>query len=100
MRKIRLDIGGPKGNAIVIMGTVEKLLRMMDDDNPKENARNICQEMRGDVLIALGGQGNDYEGLLRVYLKHFPFVELYADHDIGIDDELYTIIQDPRFIEL
>jgi hypothetical protein len=100
MRKIRLDIGGPKGNALIIMGTVEKLLRMMGDDDPKGNAKLIVAEMKGDVFRKLGGQGNDYEGLLWVYKKHFPFVELYATHDIGIDPELYTLDEDPEIYEL
>jgi len=94
MQKIRLDIGGEKGNAFYIMSTVRGLCGNADE------AKDICAKMRGDTFSALGGNGNDYEGLLRVYLKHFPFVELYATHDIGIDPELYTLDENPEIYEL
>lgn len=98
MRKIRLDIGGPKGNAWYIISTVKGLCRSMGMDDSE--AKDICAEMRGDVFEKLGGKGNDYEGLLRVYLNHFPFVELYATHDVGIDPELYTLDENPEIYEL
>ena len=94
MNKIRLDIGGPKGNAFYIMGTVRQLA------NDRAEADDIVQQMLGTTFTKLGGPGNDYEGLLRVYLKHFPFVELYATHDIGIDTDLYTLDEHPEIHEL
>ena len=94
MSKIRLDIGGEKGNAMVIMGTVSRLAAS------REEADEIVQQMMGTSFIKLGGKGNSYEDLLRVYLHHFPFVELYATHDIGIDKELYTLDTNPDVIEL
>jgi len=94
MNKIRLDIGGPKGNAYYIMGTVRQLTR------DRAEADDIVQQMLGTSFTNLGGQGNDYEGILRVYLKHFPFVELYATHDIGIDKDLYTLDENPEIHEL
>ena len=50
MKKIRLDIGGPKGNAWVIMGTVTQLVRMEGRDDPAHEAKDICARMRGDVF--------------------------------------------------
>jgi len=93
MSKIRLDIGGPKGNAYYIMSTVRHLV------GPDQDEREICARMRGESFSALGGQWS-YEDLLRVYLQEFPFVELYATHDIGIDKELYTLDTNPDVIEL
>lgn len=95
MNKIRLDIGGPKGNAWYIMGTVGNLVR------DKQDAKEITALMRGDVAQKLGGKGNDYEGLLRVYLREFPFVELYSSVELtGVSDELYTLDENPEIHEL
>jgi len=98
MNKIRLDIGGPKGNAWYIMGTVAGLCRQMGLD--ADDAKDITSEMRGDSFVRLGGKGNDYEGLLRVYLKHFPFVELYSTIDLGVPKDLYVFDEDPQVYEL
>jgi hypothetical protein len=100
MKKIRLDLGGPNGNAVFIMTKVQKLCRMEGRENPAEEAKDICARMRGDVFTALGGSGNDYEGLLRVFKDEFPYVELYATYDIGIAKDLYTLDDDPDIIEL
>ena len=100
MRKIRLDIGGEKGNAFYIMGTVERLCRSEGRDDPSAEARDICARMRGDSFSKLGGKGNDYEGLLRVFISEFPYVELYATHDIGLPEDLCTIDEDPEIYEL
>lgn len=98
MRTIRLNIGGPKGNAWYIMGTVRELCRQLGHAAGYDEV--VTSKMRGDSFVKLGGQGNDYETLLRVYLKEFPFVELYATHDIGINPELYTLDEDPQVYEL
>lgn len=98
MRKVRLDIGGPKGNAWYIMGTVSGLCRQLGLN--ESDAKNITSKMQGETFKNLGGKGNDYEGLLTVYLKEFPFVELYATYDIGINQELYTLDEDPEIFEL
>lgn len=96
MSKIRLDIGGEKGNALYIMATVRRLC--VGDQDPSE----ICTRMRGEIFNKLGGHesSHNYEDLLRVYLREFPFVELYATHDIGIDQELYTLDANPEIHEL
>ena len=98
MRKIRLDIGGPKGNAWYIMGTVGQLCRQLNLGSA--HAEAVCQKMRGDSFKHLGGKENSYEVLLEVYLKEFPFVELYATHDIGISADLYTLDENPEVYEL
>ena len=98
MNKIRLDIGGPKGNAWYIMGTVKGLCRSMG--MTADDASDICASMRGDSFVKLGGKGNDYTGLLRVYIKNFPFVELYSTIDLGLPDDLYTFEEDPEIYEL
>lgn len=94
MKRVRLDIGGPKGNAYYIMGTVKKLCGSAGE------ADRIISKMMGDTFKQLGGKGNDYEGLLAVYLEEFPFVELYATHDIGIDRKLYTLDEEPEIVDL
>jgi len=89
MKKIRLDIGGPKGNAFFVLGTADKLARQMGyDEGARKDLRN---EMTGATIVALGGKGTDYNHLLQTFKKHFPFVEMYAQHDIGIDSDLYVI---------
>jgi len=98
MRKIRLNIGDEKGNAFYILGTVNTLGRQMDMD--AEEIKNIQDQMKGTVMQKLGGTGNNYEGLLRAYLDAFPFVELYATFDIGIDRSLYTLDSEPEIYEL
>jgi len=98
MRKVRLDIGGPKGNAYYILGSVRTLGRQVGMD--EEEIKNIQDQMKGTVMAKLGGIGNDYEGLLRAYLDNFPFVELYARNDIGIDQSLYTLDSEPEIYEL
>ena len=98
MNRIRLDIGGPKGNAWYIMGTVSGLCRSMG--RPAADAKEICSIMRGDIAIAMGGKGNTYEGLLTVYLREFPFVELYSTNDLGLPEDLYTFEEDPEIYEL
>ena len=99
MNKIRLDIGGPKGNAWYIMGTVKGLCRQMGQT--AGDAADICAIMRGDAFVQLNkGSGNDYEGLLRVYIEYFPFVELYSTIDLGLPDDLYTFEEDPEIYEL
>lgn len=96
MKKIRLDIGGPKGNAFEIMATVRRLCGDADE------AKNICSEMRGELFAQIqpGAPANNYEDLLRVYLKYFPYVELYSTYELPIDPELYTLDENPEIIEL
>lgn len=97
MKKIRLNIGGEKGNAWYIMGTVRNLCT--GDQDPNE----ITARMRGETFKQLGGgdgTSNTYEDLLRVYLREFPFVELYSYTDLGIDENLYTLDDEPENYEL
>lgn len=99
MNKIRLDIGGPKGNAWYIMGTVSGLCRQMGKTDA--DAKDICALMRGDAFVLLNkGSGNDYEGLLRAYLREFPFVELYSTVELGLPEDLYTYDETPEIYEL
>lgn len=98
MKKIRLNIGGPKGNAFYILGTVTTLGRQMGMD--AKEIENIQVAMKGDAWRALGGGGTGYEHLLKCFTDAFPFVELYATTDIGINRELYTLDEDPDILEL
>ena len=82
-----------------IMGTVAELCRV-SPDHERDDASSIVQMMRGDSFRKLGGDGNDYESCLRVYVREFPFVELYAQHDIGLPADLCTIDEDPEILEL
>ena len=85
MNSIRLDIGGPKGNAFYILGLVKGLA----DD--KETADWIRKEM----------QSGDYNNLLETFIEAFPFVELYSYNELnGVDDDLYTVLDDNDNIEL
>jgi len=97
MKKFRLDIGGPKGNAFMIMAQVSRLCR---SERRPEDADMIISKMKGDVFLALGGKGNDYEGLLSVFKEEFPFVELYSTIELGIDPTLYTLYEEPEIFEL
>lgn len=98
MRRIRLNIGGEKGNAFIILGLVHTLGRQLGM-TPAE-CENITDEMKGTAWKALGGAATGYDHLLSVFLTHFPMVELYAYHELGIDPELYTIDDGSGDIEL
>ncbi len=99
MRTVRLKLCGEKGNAFYILNTVRVMGREMGMD--ENEIKDIQQQMRGDVMAKLGGKQNDYNGLLTVYKKHFPFVELYSTVELpGVDPELYTLDEEPEIIEL
>jgi len=84
MKDIRLNIGGPKGNAFYILGTVSSLI---DDE---ELAKAIRDEMKE----------SDYNHLLRTYLRYFSMVRLYSESELnGVDDDLYEVT-DSDIIEL
>lgn len=84
MRKVRLDIGGPKGNAFYILGLVKDLA----------GDREIAEKIRNEMMEG------DYNHLLRTFTEAFPIVELYSHNDLGdsVDDDLYLI--DNERIEL
>ena len=63
-------------------------------------AKDITAGMRGDSFKRLGGQGNNYNDMLRVYVEKFPFVELYSTQKLDIDDDLYTLEESPEIYEL
>ena len=85
MSNRRLDIGGHKGNAYYILGLVKSLL----------GDESIAKDIREEMM------SGDYNHLLRTFNEHFPMVELYADRELpGVDKELYTIDDDPEYIEL
>ena len=83
--KVRLNIGGPKGNAFYILGLVKGLT-----GGDKEESDKIMKEMKS----------NDYNHLLKTFTEAFPMIELYSDHDLGdnIDRDLYVV--DNKNIEL
>jgi len=86
-KSLRLDIGGPKGNAFYIFGNVRSLL----GHDLKETAKEIIEEM----------MSGDYNNVLRIFNERFPMVELYADRELpGVDKENYTIDENPDIIEL
>jgi len=73
---MRLNIGGPKGNAFYILGLVSHL------EPDKDEVKKIRAEM----------QSSDYNNLLKVFKKYFPDVELYSTDELsGVDDDLYEI---------
>jgi len=80
------------------MGTVGQLGRQLGLSS--DDVESICAKMRGDTFKKLGGQANTYEQALRIYIKEFPFVELYATHDIGLPADLCTIDDNPEVYEL
>ena len=84
MRKVRLDIGGPKGNAFYILSLVNGL------SGERENAEKIREEMRD----------GDYNHLLRTFTEAFPIVELYSHTFLGdsVDKDLYVV--DNGIVEL
>jgi len=98
MKKNRLNIGGPKGNVFYVLGTVATLGKQMNMTS--DEIADIQSCMKGDIFSALGGTGNDYEGVLQEFLKHFPFVELYSTIELGIDPTLYTLYEEPEIFEL
>ena len=94
MKKIRLDIGGPKGNAFYILATVRQFA------DGKEDEQRIMDKMTGKTMKHLG-MLTTYDDLLRIYIEEFPFIELYATYELGgVDPALYTLDDDPDIIEL
>ena len=78
--KVRLNIGGPKGNAFYILGLVKDLT---GGDNVFRN--KILKEMKS----------GDYNHLLKTFTEAFPTVELYSHHILsGVDKDLYVISND------
>jgi hypothetical protein len=79
MEKIRLDIGGPKGNAFYILGLVKGLAE----------DKEIANEIRTKMM------GADYNWLLKIFKEHFPFVELYSHSKLNsVDEDLYVVSND------
>ena len=99
MTTIRLDLGGEKGNAFVILGIAKNLGRQLD--MTEDAIRDLLDLMTRESWMALGGSSEDgYEHLVRTFSEAFPFVEIYADHDIGLPADVCKIISNPDVIEL
>jgi len=79
--KVRLNIGGPKGNAFYILGLVKELT---GGDNVFRN--KILKEMKS----------GDYNHLLKTFTEAFPMIELYSDRDLGdnVNRDLYVVNTD------
>ena len=78
-KSLRLDIGGPKGNAFYILGLVKSLT-----GGDKELTETIIRHMKR----------SDYDNLLRMFKSYFPTVELYSHIEIPtIDSELYSVLE-------
>ena len=77
MKKMRLDIGGEKGNAFYILGLVKTLTG--------ENKH--AEKVRGEMM------SGDYNHLLKTFTEAFPIVEIYSHRDLGesVDTDLYII---------
>lgn len=97
MTRIRLDLGGEKGNAFVILGLARNLGRQMGMS--EDETTDLQDRMTGKVFAALG-KGTDYEHLVRTFHEAFPIVELYADRDIGLPEDLCEIITNREIYEL
>ena len=76
-RKVRLDIGGPKGNAFYVLSLLNSLAGNSDV------AEDVRKEMRS----------GDYNHLLRTFAEAFPIVELYSHTFLGdsVDKDLYVV---------
>ena len=97
MTRIRLDLGGPSGNAFVILGYATSLGRQFGMS--EEEVTDLHNRMTGRAFAALG-KGTDYEHLVRTFHEAFPIVELYADRDIGLPEDLCEIITNKEIYEL
>lgn len=97
MRKIRLEISGPKGNAFYILGLVNRLGK--DVGLSESECEDIRAEMTGKVFADLGGGATDYNHLVRTFSKHFPYVEIYSFKELPMDSDLY-VIDDGGDVEL
>lgn len=65
-RKIELDLTGPEGNAYVVMGTVQGLMKKLGYHEAQIKA--VITEM----------MSKDYEHLIAVAEKHFgPYIDFY-----------------------
>jgi len=85
MKNFRLDIGGPKGNAFYIMGTVSSLV-----DN-----KAVCDGILAEM------KKSDYNHLLETFVIYFgDSVTLYSHTELsGVDEILYELV-DSDIIEL
>lgn len=86
---IRLDIGGPKGNAFYILGLVGNLGK--SQGLSEDEIAAIRGEMKGTAIVALGGPSADYEHLVRTFIKYFPFVRVYASYDVGLPKDICEV---------
>ena len=98
MTKVRLDIGGPKGNAFQIAAAGQSLGKSMGWDAAELKA--LQDLMFGTSWQALGGAATGYEHLVRTFAEAFPFVEIYADRDVGLPEDLCKVITTKEVIEL
>lgn len=80
MTAYRLDIGGPKGNAFYLIGTIQKYVSNAAASELMESA--------------------SYEELLRKFKEYLPIVELYSTtYELsGVPSDLYTF--DKSTVEL
>ena len=62
--KIVIDLTGPAGNAYVLIGHAEKFAKQLG--YTQEQTKTLTDDM----------MSGDYENLLQVFDKHFPFVIL------------------------
>jgi hypothetical protein len=65
-RKIELDLTGPQGNAYVLLGTAQRLMRDLDYSKTEEDA----------IMIML--KAGDYEHLVKTFDECFgEYVDLF-----------------------
>lgn len=84
---IKLDIGGPKGNAFVVIALTSDLVKQIEGF---EAVKKYTAECRGEMVTKLGGSW-DYNDLLRFVVKKTG-ITLVAEHELpSVDSDLYVI---------
>ena len=84
---IKLDIGGPKGNAFVVIALTSDLVKQIEGSEAVEKYQAEC---RGEMVTKLGGKWR-YNDLLTFVVKKTG-ITLIADRALpGVDPSLYLI---------
>lgn len=84
---IKLDIGGPKGNAFVVIALTSDLVKQIEGPEAVEQYQAGC---RGEMVTKLGGKWS-YNDLL-TFVVNKTGITLVADRELpGVDLSIYLI---------
>ena len=72
---VRLDLGGPDGNAFMVMGAASRVIR--SSGHPE--ARSVVEEYMGRAMES------DYDNLLKVTCEYVRLIDMSGHYDLWED---------------